>query len=110
MILRRMQNYRAIELAAQTRGEVVGVLRRDGSLGCRSWCGFIDVRRARRLSGAVPVKLAIVAYAFSDGPGRSWVAVPDARFLQGCLTADGVRCVLVEGHPRVVASRVVLPI
>lgn len=97
-----------IQLTDRTSGETVGLVRRDGSLGYRLWCGFIDVHEARLLPHAVPVKMVIVAFALSDEPGARWTALPDDRFLQGCLTAEGVRCVLVNGLPRLVSTRLVI--
>lgn len=108
MILRRAMNYRTMQLSERTPGETVGLLRRDGTLSYRAWCGFIDVHDARLIAGAIPVKMAIAAFALSDEPGARWTALPSNRFLQGCLTADGVRCVLRDGRPRMVSTQLTI--
>ena len=108
MILRRAMNYRTIQLSERTRGETVGLLRRDGTLSYRAWCGFIDVHDARLIAGAIPVKMVIAAFALSDEPGARWTALPSNRFLQGCLTADGVRCVLRDGRHRMVSTQLTI--
>lgn len=93
-----------ILLTADTVGESVGLLRLDGSLGYRPWRGFINVVDARLAAYAVPVKMAIEAFSLDEAIGARWYPVPTGRYLQGCLSADGVRCVLVNGHPRLVAT------
>lgn len=108
MILRRAQNYRMIQLTDCTKGETVGLLRNDGSLGYRRWSGFIDVKQARLLVHAVPVKMAIEAFTLNDEPGARWIALPRRYFLQGSLTTEGVRCVLVDGYPRLVSTGLVI--
>ena len=57
LVLCRRLNHRNIELRADTRGEVVGVLRRNGDYGFVPWLGFIDRAEARRTGR--PVKLLI---------------------------------------------------
>ncbi len=103
MLLRRSLNYRKVVLGEETTREVVGVRRKDGSFDYKTWRGFIDVERAREMPGAIPVKLQIEAFAADEGgPPLEWIEVPPGRYLQGCLTADGVRCVLLRGFPRLV--------
>lgn len=93
-----------ILLTDDTVGESVGLLRIDGSLGYRPWRGFIDVADARLSAFAVPVKMAIEAFTLDNAIGARFFPVPTGRFLQGCLCADGVRCVLVSGRPRLVST------
>lgn len=103
MLLRRSLNYRKIVVGEGTTGEVVGVRRKDGTFDYKSWRGFIDMERAREMPGAIPVKLEIEAFAADEeGPPLRWIEVPPGRLVQGCLTGDGVRCVLLRGFPRLV--------
>lgn len=103
-ILRRTQNYRAIQLHEHTTGENIGVHRRDGSLGYVTWPSSVGVVAARRIRQAVPVKLAIVAYTLDDDPTVEWVAVPPCCFVQECVTVDSARCVREAGRPRIVQA------
>lgn len=109
-MLRRRLNYRLILLTPETRGETVGVLRKDGSVGYVAWRGFIArsaALLAQRQTGAVPVKLAIDAFSLEDdatGPAATWRSVAEGYHLQGCLMCDGVRCVLVDGSPRILPA------
>ena len=59
LVLSRKLNHRNIELHHTTRGEVVGVLCRDGDYRYVSWLGFISAADAVRMAGARPVKLLI---------------------------------------------------
>lgn len=105
MQLRRQQNYRKILLGEHTTGESVAVRRKDGTFAFLTWRGFIDRGQARHAPGAIPVKLAIEAFTVEeDLPAPEWVQVPTGWYVQGSLTADGVRCVLFRGCPRLVRA------
>jgi hypothetical protein len=97
LVLARYLNKRLIELHPNTRGETVGVLRRDGTYDYRPWLGFIDRARALQLSesaeAARSVKLQ-VARVGSQGPLHvDWRDVPKGRHVQGCLTRKGAYAV-----------------
>ena len=57
LVLARYLNKRLIELHSTTKGETIGVLRRDGTYEYRQWLGFIDRVQARKLGK--PVKLQV---------------------------------------------------
>jgi len=91
LVLARRINHRLIELHPNTRGETVGVLRRDGSYDYRPWLGFIDRKQARRLGK--PVKLQITRVGYQADVHIDWRDVAKGRHVQGCLTAAGVYAV-----------------
>ena len=91
LVLARRLNNRLIELHTHTRGETVGVLRRDGTYDYRPWLGFIDRRQARRLGK--PVKLRIARVGFQADIHSDWRDVAQGRHVQGCLTPGGVYAV-----------------
>lgn len=96
--LRYRHNYKNVCLGNQTRGESVGVRRRDGSIHYAAWRGFIDRDTAKRLPGAKPVRLAVEEYRIVPD---EWKKVPDGQCVQGCLVGDFVFAV-VEWAVRVV--------
>ncbi len=91
LVLARRLNKRLIELHANTRGETVGVLRRDGSYDYRPWLGFVDRGQARQLGK--PVKLHIARVGYLGDAHISWRDVAAGRHVQGCLTPGGVYAV-----------------
>jgi hypothetical protein len=91
LVLARRLNKRLIELYAATRGETIGVLRRDGSYEYRPWLGFVERDRARGLGS--PVKLQVSRVGYVGRAGVDWRDVPQGRHVQGCLTLDGVYAV-----------------
>ncbi|MEQ8690799.1 MAG: hypothetical protein RIC89_08175 [Pseudomonadales bacterium] len=91
IVLARYLNKRLIELYANTRGETIGVLRRDGSYEYCPWLGFID--RERAIQSGRPVKLN-VARVGQQGEARVvWKDIPKGRHVQGCLTDKGAYAV-----------------
>lgn len=103
-ILLRKLNYRNILLDRERSGEGVGILRRDGEVGYFTWLGFIELDEAVLLEGAVPVKLAVVAYSLRDYMPADWVDLDKktGEMIQGCFVGTGVYAVVKEGVPRIV--------
>ena len=91
LVLARYVNKRLIELYANTRGETVGILRRDGSYEYRPWLGFVDRDRAIRLGK--PVKLQVARVGQQGDTRIEWKDVPKGRHVQGCLTRHGAYAV-----------------
>ena len=101
LVLARYLNKRLIELHPRvvegstikrtSRGETVGVLRRDGSYDYRTWLGFIDRVEARKLGK--PVKLQVARVGYQDEVHIDWRDVAKGRHVQGCLTPDGAYAV-----------------
>lgn len=91
LVLARRLNKRLIELHAHTRGETVGVLRRDGSYEYRPWLGFVDRRQATQLGH--PVKLQVARVGYQGDFHIDWRDVAPGRHVQGCLTPGGVYAV-----------------
>lgn len=92
LVLCRRLNHRNIELRADTRGEVVGVLRRNGDYGFVPWLGFIDRAEARRTGR--PVKLLIARIGTGDGISTHWRDLRMGAHVQGCLTDRGAFAVV----------------
>ena len=91
IVLARHLNKRLIELYANTRGETIGILRRDGSYEYRQWLGFVDRERAIELGRPVKLKVARVG---QQGSSRIvWKDIPKGRHVQGCLTQKGAYAV-----------------
>lgn len=95
LILARYLNKRLIELHGTTRGETVGVLRRNGDYQFRPWLGFVDRRAALGLGR--PVKLQVARVGQQGDFGTEWRDVPKGRHVQGCLTRQGVYAVVDWG-------------
>ncbi|MEM7077646.1 MAG: hypothetical protein AAF513_03355, partial [Pseudomonadota bacterium] len=91
LVLARHLNKRLIELRHTSRGETVGVLRRDGSYEYVQWLGFVD--RAGALQSGKPVKLLVARVGHDHEPHILWRDVPKGRHVQGCLTPHGVYAV-----------------
>ncbi len=91
LILARYLNKRLIELHPNTRGETVGVLRRDGTYEYRQWLGFVN--REQALTLGKPVKLQISKVGKQSDFHTDWRDIPRGRHIQGCLTRDGVYAV-----------------
>ncbi len=91
LVLARYLNKRLIELHASTRGETIGVMRRDGSYEYRQWLGFIDRLEARKIGK--PVKLQVSRVGYEGEIHIDWRDVASGRHVQGCLTAQGVYAV-----------------
>jgi hypothetical protein len=91
LVLCRKLNHRNIELHHSTRGESVGVLRRNGEYAFVPWLGFID----RREAGARgrPVKLLIARVGRLDGARTLWRDLEPGQHVQGCLTRAGAYAV-----------------
>lgn len=83
--LRYRHNYANICLSKHTRGESVGVRRKNGSTHYASWRGFIDRDTAKRIPGSRPVKLIIEEYRVMPD---QWQKVPEGKFIQGCLVGN----------------------
>lgn len=91
LVLARYLNKRLIELHPSTKGETIGVLRRDGSYDYRPWLGFIDRAQARKLGK--PVKLNVARVGYQGEYHIDWRDVARGRHVQGCLTDRGVYAV-----------------
>ena len=91
LVLARHLNKRLIELHPATKGETVGVMRRDGSYEYRPWLGFIDRNQARKLGS--PVKLHVSRVGHQGEFHIEWRDVAKGRHVQGCLTRAGVYAV-----------------
>lgn len=91
LVLARRLNQRLIELHAHTRGETVGVLRRDGTYEFCPWLGFVDRKQARGLGK--PVKLQVARVGYHVDVHIDWRDVAKGRHVQGCLTPAGVYAV-----------------
>jgi hypothetical protein len=95
LVLARYLNKRLIELHGSTRGETVGILRRNGDYRFCAWLGFIDRREA--LKTGKPVKLQIARVGQQGDFGTDWRDIPKGRHVQGCLTGQGVYAVVDWG-------------
>jgi hypothetical protein len=91
LVLARHLNKRLIELHSTTKGETIGVLRRDGTYEYRQWLGFIDRVQARKLGK--PVKLQVSRVGSQGEFHIDWRDVSRGRHVQGCLTRTGVYAV-----------------
>ena len=91
LVLCRKLNHRNIELHHSTRGEAVGVLKRDGEYAYVPWLGFLDRVEAR--GRGRPVKLLIARVGRLDGAHMVWRDLVAGEHVQGCLTAGGAYAV-----------------
>jgi hypothetical protein len=94
MVLARRLNYRLIELAADTKGESVGILLKDGKYHYMPWLGFIPREVAARIGK--PVKLRIDRIGRPRGINTDWEEVPPGIHVQGCMTERGVFAVVED--------------
>lgn len=94
LILCRKLNARNIQLCQDTKGQTVGVLRRNGEYRYLPWLGFLD--RSEASTGGKSVKLLIdrIGQGDSDGWNIKWVDVERGRHVLGCLTPQGVFAVI----------------
>jgi hypothetical protein len=94
IVLYRKQNYRNIALSSDNAGnELVGVLRRDGTIEMVRWLGLISQDKAKALPDAKPVKL-VISHVVNDR--RDTRDLVPGEFVQGCWTPAGVYCVVAE--------------
>jgi hypothetical protein len=91
LVLSRKLNHRNIELHDSTRGEAVGILRRNGEYSYVPWLGFIDRHKAARTGR--PVKLCIARIGRANGVGTRWRDLRPGEHVQGCLTREGAYAV-----------------
>ncbi len=101
LVLARSMNHRQIELHMATKGEQVGLLKKDGGARFVPWLGFIDRTQAQRISAAIPVKMVIKRIGVRGELAIAWRDLGEHEYVQGCLVATGVYAV-VEGKVRVV--------
>lgn len=94
--LGRRHNYKFIELHHDTNGEVVAVLKKDGTYQFARWCGFVTKVMAVEMAG-VPVKILVNRVGHEKNGGTRWKDVPVDKHVQGCLVEDGCYCVLMSG-------------
>ena len=102
------RNYRQVRLDEFTKGEVVGVMLRNGNLRYLRWLGFIGRNAAQALGAqqkARPVLLDLYSYQPGDDPVAPRVVVGASSYIQGCQIDAGVYAVLDGGSPRVVTMR-----
>lgn len=92
LILCRKLNHRNIELHHSTRGEAVGVLKRNGEYGFVPWLGFLERSKAARTGR--PVKLQIARVGLLDGVRTHWRDLKPGEHVQGCLTREGAYAVM----------------
>lgn len=103
MKIKRKLNYRLIELDEKPSGETVGVRLRCGDVRLVRWNGFIELRAAKEMIHARPVKLEIYAYTANDSLiGEKWEYLKADQHIQGCYVDGVVYAVLVDGLPRVI--------
>lgn len=98
--LGRRQNYKFIALHHDTKGEVIAVLKRDGSYKFAPWRGFITSAMAKEMRG-VPVKLLVTSVGYQKHGNIRWKDVPDGKHVQGCLVNEGCYCV-IQGKVRLI--------
>lgn len=102
-LIRSRINYRYFVLGQHSLGETIGVLTTSGEYLYYPWRGFIEGDDARKLEGAVPVKLYATAYcAESDGLILPWIDLQPGEAVQGCWHDGTVLGVTENGVPRVV--------
>ena len=94
--LGRRLNYKFIALHHDTKGEVIAVLKKDGSYQFASWKGFLTRAMAIEACG-VPVKILVNQVGHEKNGGVRWKDVPANKHVQGCLVGDGCYCVLQSG-------------
>lgn len=92
-------NYRVITLGAEGDGETVTIHTRTG-VTRRPWLGFISPWVAKRLPGAIPVRLAVVAYTTREF--QPWQNLTPGDYVLGCLIDSGAFGIVEDGHPRIV--------
>lgn len=103
-LIRSRINYRYFVLGQPSPGDTIGVLITSGEYLYYPWRGFIERDAALSLDGAVPVKLYATAYcAEGDGLILGWIDLKPGEAIQGCWHDGTVRCVTVNGVPRVIA-------
>jgi len=94
--LRIKFNYAYYELTKHNIGKQVGVFTKAGDIKMMRWLGFISVAKARALhneKAAKSVRLNVNQYSNEDTAVR-FIDIPTDTFVQGCLTQDGVYCVI----------------
>ncbi len=95
LVLLRKLNARNIELHHDTKGEIVGVLIRNGEYRYLPWLGFIERDRAKRIGK--PVKLLINRIGLEGDFSTTWQDVEPGKHVLGCKTAAGVHAVVEQG-------------
>jgi len=91
IVLARRLNKRLIELHPNTKGQSIGVLRRDGTYQYFAWLGFVDRAQARKIGQ--PIKLEVSRVGQQCASYIAWRDVSRGRHVQGCLTKTGVYAV-----------------
>lgn len=86
----------------EPRFDVVPVRLKSGDFRRVKWLGYIDLCDTRNISDAKPVKLLVKAYSVSVSPFPKWINLKDGQCIQGCLTVNGVYCVVEGGSPKVI--------
>ena len=92
LILSRKLNHRNIELHHTSRGESVGVRRRNGEYRYVPWLGFLDRCDARDRGRSV--KLLVARVGRSTQHGTVWRDLEPGQHVQGCLTRQGAFAVV----------------
>jgi len=100
--LLRKFNYANIVLHEIPVNQNIGVLSKTGEYKYKPWIGFIELKQAKQLPGAKPVKLEVHSTSLSDGFLSDWVKVEPGKHVQGCMVQEGVYAVTIEGEPRLV--------
>jgi hypothetical protein len=92
-MLRRQLNHRWITYQQGGKAEKIGVYLRDSTVRYVLWLGFIDVTAAKLIENAKPVRLEVDLWTPLECP-TDWEPVPSDKFVQGCLTSEGVYTVI----------------
>ena len=93
-------NMRNIILRPDSKGEWAFVLLKNGEFRSVPWCGLISKQAAKKMQ-ARPVKIRALRWGYDLGHSIEWQEIPDGKFLQGCLTGEGVYAV-VDSELRIV--------
>ena len=94
LILCRKLNARNIQLCHDTKGQTVGVLRRNGEYRYLPWLGFLDRSEASTRGKSVRLLIDRIGQGDADGWNIKWVDLEPGRHVQGCLTPQGVFAVV----------------
>jgi hypothetical protein len=108
--LRIKKNHAHYDVTAATTRQTVPVRLRSGEYRFPYWGGYIDRFAAGSVPGAIPVKIAALAYTVEYDIARcKWTRLEDnVEFVQGCFIQTErmhggiVLCVMEEGAPRIV--------
>ncbi|WP_143269350.1 hypothetical protein [Mangrovitalea sediminis] len=82
------------------------VYHKNGKCKYMPWAGFIDLKTARKLPKATPVKINVMDYKIGGITDRDdWIKVGDLQAVQGCYINGVVFAVVDGGIPRLVLRK-----